>query len=98
MRVVSLSPKEPQEIIPVSFQFSRLVSAIDGVILSVSVKKGVDANPVGLLLGTAQITGTTVTQLIQLGVDDTAYLIKALISSGDFTYSLAAYLLVRQLK
>jgi len=96
MRIVLLDSKATDEIIPVSFEFSKLIKSIDSVVITVSVRKGADANPTDLLLSSAVINSTTVQQLIKNGVEGVIYKIKANITSGDVKYSLSAYLAVRE--
>ncbi len=97
MRISTLSDKSPVEVVPVTVDFKNLVDSIDTAALTISVKAGVDASPAALLMGSAQITGTQVRQLIQGGVDDVVYLIRFDISSGSEVYSEAVYLPVQEL-
>lgn len=96
MRIVLLSSKATDEIIPLSFDFSNLVKSIDSVVITVSVRKGVDASPADLLLSSAVINSSMVQQLIKSGVEGVIYKVKASISSGDIKYSLSAYLPVKE--
>lgn len=97
MRIETKDPKAPLEVIPAGIEFKNLLTAIDSVTVSVSVKKGVDANPAALLFGSAQITGTDVRQLIQGGLDGVIYLIRFDAVIGDEKYSEAFYLPVEEL-
>lgn len=97
MRIDTIDLKAPLEVVPVGIDFKNLVSGIDSVTVTVSVKKGTDASPSALLLGSAQITGTDVRQLIQSGLDGVIYLIRFDISSGSEAYSEAVYLPVEAL-
>lgn len=97
MRIKTLDPKAPAEVIPVGIDFSRLVSTIDSVDISVSVKKGVDANPAAILLANVQITLAEVRQLIQGGVDGVVYLIRMDVYAGNEVYSEAVYLPIKEL-
>ncbi len=91
-----LSDKAPDEIIPVTFDFASLVTSIDSVVsVAVTVHKGVDASPSALILNTAIVNGTDVTQLIQGGLDTVFYKVRALIQSGQERYALEALLPVR---
>ncbi len=91
-----LDDKAPDEIIPVTFEFGSLVTAIDSVLsVAVTVHKGTDANPSTMILNAASVSGTDVTQLIQNGVDAVVYEIRALIQSGQTKYAIKAYLPVR---
>lgn len=91
-----LSSKTPEEIIAVSFDFSRLVDSIDSVVsVSVTAHKGTDANPSAMLLNAPVVSGNLVLQLIQGGVDTVYYKVRALITSGQQKYALSAILPVR---
>lgn len=92
-RTKTLSSKAPDEIIPVTFEFSGLVTAIDSVLsIEITVQSGTDASPSALILGSPSVSGTDVTQLVQVGVDGVVYQIRALIQSGQLKYALKAYL------
>lgn len=98
MHIKSLPLKAPGEIIPVVFDFEKLTDTIDSVVISVSVKNGVDASPSNLILGGTQIVGSEARQLIQAGLDDVSYLIRAdVTAAGGVKYALAAYLTVKEL-
>lgn len=91
-----LSSKAPDEIIAVSFDFSRLVDSIDSVVsVSVTVHKGTDVNPSVMLLNAPIVSGDLVMQLIQGGLDAVYYKVRALVASGQQRYSLSAILPVR---
>jgi len=91
-----LSSKAPDEIIAVSFDFARLVASVDSVIsVAVTVHKGTDANPSAMILNTPIISGTTVSQLIQGGLDTVFYKVRAIIAIGQQRYALSAILPVR---
>ncbi|MDR4518963.1 MAG: hypothetical protein MRK00_16455 [Nitrosomonas sp.] len=91
-----LSPKAPDEIIAVSFDFSRLVDSIDSVVsVAVTVHKGTDANPSAMILNTPIISGAIVYQLIQGGVDTVYYKVRALVAVGQQKYGLSCILPVR---
>lgn len=98
MNVKNIDSKDPSEIIPVTFDFGRLVTSIDSVTgVSVSVKGGVDEAVGNMKLGACQINGKQVTQIIRNGVDNVTYMIRADISSESFKYSLACYMAVKSL-
>jgi len=92
MGVITVDEKEPGEIIPVAFDFSALVDVIDSVIISISVRTGIDVNVSTMLFGTSIITDAVITQLIRNGLDTNVYKIKADIFSGSKKYSLALHL------
>jgi hypothetical protein len=88
-----LSAKDPAEIIPITFDFSSVVTTITSVSsVSVSIKTGIDATVATMIECTAQIVGTTVVQLIKAGLSDVTYTVRAEILSGTQKYVLAATL------
>ncbi len=94
--MITLSKKDPAEVIPVTFDFSRLVSAIDSVItVEITVHDGIDANSSTMLLGSAVVDGSELTQMVRNGLDSVVYSIKAEISKGDEKYKLSALLPVQ---
>lgn len=96
LKTKTLSPKAPDEIIAVSFDFARLVDSVDSVVLvAVTVHKGVDANPAAMILNSPIISGTIVSQLLQSGVDGVYYKVRVLVAVGQQRYGLAAILPVR---
>lgn len=92
MGIITVDKKAPAEIIPVAFDFSSLVSAIDSVIITITVKSGADPDVGTMPLSSAIITDATVKQLIRNGLDANVYRIRADIMSGSEKYSLAMYL------
>ena len=97
MRIKKLSITAPGEIVPVMIDFKNLVSSIDSVVVSATVREGVDAAPGDIIFSSSQIAGTQVRQLIEAGLDDTVYLIRMDIASGDLRFSGAVYLPVQEL-
>lgn len=91
-----LSDKDPLEIIPVVFDFTNVVAAIDSVVsIGVTVYKGTDASASSMPLNSAVIDGTTVVQLIRNGVSGVSYKLRADILVGQQRYALSAILPVR---
>lgn len=97
MRIKTLSEKAPEEVVPVLIDFKHLVSSIDSVVVTVSVRNGTDASPVDLIFGSAQIAGTEVSQLIKAGLDGVVYRVRMDVVSGDQQYAGAVYLPVVEL-
>ena len=94
IRVVS--PKAPDEIIAIPFDFSRLVDSIDSVVsVAVTVYKGADNNPSVMILNAPIVSGTTVFQLIQGGIDTVYYKVRALVMVGQQRYGVSCILPVR---
>lgn len=91
-----LSEKDPSEIIPVTFGFSKVLTDDDTIAtatVGVTVSKGSDSNPDAIKLGAAEIVGQTVTQLIQSGTDAVTYKLKCTIVTGaGHQYVLGAHL------
>ncbi len=80
-----LSSKDPSEIIPVTFDFSKVLTSADTnstATVGATVAKGTDATPAAILLGSASIVGLVVTQLITGGVGDVTYKLKLTIVTG----------------
>lgn len=86
----AISPKSTGEVIPIKFNFGQVVSTISSAVVTVSVKSGTDASPSSMLSGSAAISGTTVTQLIQGGITGNIYSILCSITSGSAVYELNA--------
>ncbi len=97
MRVSAIESKDSLEVIPVTIDFTNLVDQIDSVSITVSVKSGSDANPAALIFAPAEITGTSVQQLIQGGVDRVVYLIRMDIVSGSLKYAEGVYLQIENM-
>lgn len=78
------SPKDPAEIVPLSFDFAALTSAPINPVVTVvrdSGPKGA-ADLSGMLLGTPQITGTEVLQKVQGGIATTTYRVRAQVDTA----------------
>ena len=70
----SFDPKDPDEIIPLTFNFSGLTSApISPTITVAHIEGPEDPDPVALLVGSPQVIGTQIRQKIQGGVADANY-------------------------
>lgn len=67
-------PKDPGEIIPLTFDFEHLTATPSNPAIAVTRHSGsADANPATILLGSPQVIGTSVVQKITGGVDGTTY-------------------------
>lgn len=95
--IIDVSSKAPAEIVPVTFNFSKLVTLIDSAVITNTVVTGTDASSATMLLNAATITGATVTQLIRNGVDGNIYRIRAEIVSGSAKYAMAMDLPIKEL-
>ena len=97
MGLDSFDSKAPAEVVPVAFDFEALTSSIDSAVISITVKNGTDVNVLTMILGAEQIDGTEVKQLIQNGVDQVVYLIRADVTKGSEKYALASYMKCEEL-
>jgi hypothetical protein len=92
----NIDPKDPVEIIPVTFNFGKLISQIETVVVTISVVEGTDNDVANMIFGSYQVSGSTLKQLIRNGVHGTRYLIKAVVTdSGGLKYALACYMTVK---
>lgn len=93
MNIKQLSPKEPSEVVAVTFEFAALVSEIESAVWSISVHHGVDPNSSDMLYGGVYTTGTNTQHMIQGGIPDNVYLLRvAVTSSSGEVYTGYAYL------
>lgn len=98
LRVVSIDPKAPAEIIPVTFDFAKVSSDIATAVMAISVVSGTDAAVGSMLFGSSQISGAEVKRLIQAGVDGVLYLIRCdITNAAGEKYALATYLQVKEI-
>ena len=90
-----LSEKDPAEIVTLTFDFSlaldtgETITAIDSV--TVELVSGVDPSPSAILTGTAAVSlsGVSVAQPVQGGVDCADYSVKVLVSTSNAYKKLA---------
>ena len=88
MTTQTLSPKDPAEIIVVSFDFSLAMLVGETISPSPSVTassvSGPDTSPSSILSGTAAVSGSIVSQQIINGLDGATYKLRCLatLSSG----------------
>lgn len=90
-----LSSKTSAEVVPVSFNFSKLTpgpSAITVDSVDVSVYSGTDTAVGAMKFGVPTIVGTTVIQLVQNGVHGVQYMVKAIVSYNLEKYEMASLL------
>lgn len=93
MRIKTISPKTPFEVVPVTFNFTDVTDTVDTVVsISVIVKSGTDANTAAMPFGSPQIEGGKVKQLIKAGVDQAAYLLRCDVTRGQEKYTHATYM------
>lgn len=91
---MSLTPKDPAEIIVVSFDFAALAAVVQSPVVTAEVVSGVaDATPGALLSGAAQVDGAQVLQQVVGGVAGATYLIRCQVDTASGQrYVLAATL------
>ncbi len=90
-----ISPKTPSEIIPVTFDFTSVITTVSAVVsLTVIVRAGADPDVAAMLQGAPQIQGPLVVQLIKNGVAGVTYELRCVVTGGDEKYELAAQMQV----
>lgn len=86
MSIHTLPPKDPEERVPVTFDFTDEMSSTDSVITATvtldSVVEGVDIAP-NVIDGAAQISGKQVVQWMKLGLDTTTYRFKCAVTTTE---------------
>jgi len=72
---LTFDPKDPSEIIPLTFEFAALASEITLPVVTITHAYGsADSSDLtAMLLGSAQIVGTQVRQKVKLGVNGAGY-------------------------
>lgn len=81
---MALSPKDPQEVITVTFDFSALAASVSSPTVTVSrVAGNADASPSSMLSGSPQVSGAQVLQKITGGINGTTYDLKCLATLPD---------------
>lgn len=81
---MTLSEKDPVEIITVTFDFSAMAQSLTTAVLSVSSLRGrEDATPMDLLSGDLAISGALVMQRFTGGQDGTTYSLRCVANDAD---------------
>ncbi len=92
----TFDPKDPEEIIPLSFDFTQLGSGFTTPVVTVSHLGGVsDADPSAMILGSATIASDVATVAIQGGVANADYLVRCSALQGGLKYVISGVLPVR---
>ena len=87
------SPKSPNEIIPLSFDFSSVLSLVSAVAsLTITVVDGTDPDVADMLDGVAEVQGPVVVQRVKNGVDGVTYELRCLAANGAERYELVGQL------
>lgn len=88
--------KDPAESIVVEFDFSSEMTAVSSAVVSIAIHgSGVDPAVASMLDGAPQISGTSVFQRVQLGVDGVNYCPKCVGINGSDKIVRARVLAVR---
>ena len=96
---LTFDPKDPSEIIPLTFEFAALASEISTPVVSITQAYGVtDASDLtAMLVGSAQVVGTQVRQKVQLGINGAAYKFRCQADTPEgLRYVIASVLPVEQ--
>lgn len=83
--MITLSPKTPEEVVSVSFDYAGLLAAgetIQSASLSLSVLHGSDAAAASMLTATEVFSGAVVSRLVRNGVDATDYVVSCLATTN----------------
>ena len=93
----SLSPKDPIEIIVITFDFARLAASVSAPVITAICAAGeADATPQAIVSGAAQVIGATVMQQIVGGQSGTTYKLRCQVDVPDGNrFVLSALLPVR---
>ena len=77
------SPKDPSEIVIVTFDFAELTAAVLTPTVSATWKRGSEDLAPALLSGNASISGAKVLQKVQGGVAGADYLLRCQVDTAD---------------
>lgn len=92
----TFDPKDPTEIIALSFDFTPLGTGFSAPEVVVTHLKGVlDSAPADMILAPATITSNIATVAIQGGVDNADYLVRCTAMQGVLKYVISGVLPVR---
>lgn len=97
MKLKRFPAKATEEAVPLIFDFTKVVTAIDSAVFSIT-QVGPDPDTAQLatmLYGAGQVTGAQAVQLVQGGGTGLDYVVKARIASGSEVYVLEGLLPVR---
>lgn len=79
-----LDPKDPEEVIPLAFDFSKLAASIVSPVVTITRHDGAaDATPSAMLSGSPTISGTTVVQKIIGGVSGCTYALRCRVDTPE---------------
>ena len=91
---MTLSAKDPVEVITVTFDFSDMADTLTSAVLAVSIAAGLpDASPMDILSGALSISGALVMQRIAAGQAGTTYALRCVAHDADGEVHVAVALL-----
>lgn len=92
----TFDPKDPEEIIPLEFDFSQLGTGFSSPVVTVSHVGGVsDPDAADMVLGSATITSDVAVVAIQDGLHGADYLVRCTAVNGVTKYVISGILPVR---
>ena len=80
---MSLSPKDPSEIVTLSFDFAALTATPSNPLCTLSVINGPDPDVATMKIGAATLSGTKALQQIGAGVDGKDYTVRWEVDAPD---------------
>ena len=81
---VILDPKDPAEIVPITFEFVDLTSTPSSPTIAIQRLSGADdPTPTAMLLGAPQVVGSQVRQKVQGGVNGAIYGLRCEVNDAD---------------
>ncbi len=87
------SPKDPAEIITLTFDFAALTMTPTLPVVTVSaLTYSADPSPSGILYGSPAVTGAKITQMIRNGVSGVYYEVTCQVDSGGERYTMTEVL------
>ena len=96
---MSINPKDPAEIVTLSYDFANLTATPSAPVVTISVLTGVDAGVAAMLIGAPSLVGTKVLQQVGSGVAGVDYTVRFQVDAPDGDrYIEAQKLMVRTAK
>ena len=80
----TFSPKDPAEIITITFDFSEIATSISSPVVEATHKRGTtDAAPSAVLSGSAAVSGLKVLQTVLGGLAGADYVLRCQVEAND---------------
>ena len=96
---MSINPKDPAEIVTLSYDFASLTATPSSPVVTISVLNGIDADAAAMLTGAPSLVGTKVLQQISAGLAGVDYTVRYQVDAPDGDrYVEAQKLMVRTAK